>query len=172
MLTFQIIYILSMTLFVGYLTITIAKFGLTKSYSNFYYLWESCKPGWGMSFYIVNILLVFGVMIVGLQLSKDSEFQFLAFLFPAALAFVAAAPRFMERFEGLIHRISAISCATTAVLWCVLVAKLWWLIPIAVLLMLVLALVTRTLRSSLTFWAEMAAFFATFTSMGLMLFCR
>lgn len=170
MLTFQIIYCLSMALFLGYLAVTIGKFGLTKSYSNFYYLWEEAKPGSGISFYIVNILLVFGVMMVGLELSKNSNWQMLAFFFPAALAFVAAAPRFKNRWEGIIHFTSALLCAISAVLWCILVAHMWYLIPIAVLLMLILALCTRSLRTSLTFWAEMAAFTATFTSIGIMLF--
>lgn len=167
---FQTIYLAAMALFAGYLGISIALFGIPRAYSALYYCWDERRKGWGMSFFLVNIALVFAIAMVGLELSKDQNLQALAFLFPAALAFVAAAPRFLEPFEGRIHRIAAIACAIAAILWCLLVAHTWWLIPASIALMLIVALATRTLRSSLTFWAEMAAFACTFGSMALMLF--
>lgn len=170
MLMFKIIYLAAMALFLGYLAMSLAFFGIPRAYSALYYLWDERRNGWGLSFYLVNIVLVLAIMMVGLELSKGQNLQVLAFLFPAALAFVAAAPRFQEQFEGTIHRIAAIVCAVAAVLWCLLVAHTWWMIPAAALLMLLLGSTSRTMRSSLTFWAEMAAFACTFASMALMLF--
>ena len=79
------------------------------------------------------------------------NWQFLAFLACAALAFVASAPSYLEKFEGRVHSISAILCAACTIAWAVAV------IPVALIgcALLIIAAFNKTHR---LLWLELSAF--------------
>lgn len=79
------------------------------------------------------------------------NWQFLAFLACAALAFVASAPSYLEKFEGRVHSISAILCAACAIAWAVAV------VPVALVgcVLLIVAAFDKTHR---LLWLELSAF--------------
>jgi hypothetical protein len=60
---------------------------------------------------------------------------------------------------------SAYMCAGFAILWIILVTKLWWIILIVLALVVVAAILTKTWKTCYIYWLEMVAFVSTFISM-------
>ena len=64
------------------------------------------------------LLLTAAMTMMPVMISNTPEnWQFLAFLACGALAFVATAPAYLEKFEGRVHSASAITCAACAITW-------------------------------------------------------
>ena len=83
-----------------------------------------------------------------------------------ALLLVGAAPKFKERktLESVLHVGGAITAAAVAVIILMIAGQLQ-VIPYVATLFLVLALASRSLRSSWVLWAEMVAVYALFAGM-------
>jgi hypothetical protein len=60
--------------------------------------------------------------------------------------------------------VSAYFAVVMAFLWIILVAKLWWIIPTCVTIVLLIALISKTIKTSYTYWLEFASIFATIIS--------
>ena len=109
--------------------------------------------------------MAFLLMPAWLEISVGSPFQFLAFLAPAGIMFTGAAPAFKSsELENTVHMTSAIFAAITALLWVGLVANLWFVIVIWFVIIAILAIVTKTVKSSYIYWLETVAFLSTFTA--------
>ena len=89
------------------------------------------------------------------------NWQFLAFLACAALAFVASAPSYLEKFEGRVHSASAIVCAASAIAWAAVV------VPVALIgcALLIVAAFDKTHR---LLWLELSAFATAYTGVILL----
>lgn len=85
---------------------------IPESISAIYYLLG--KKGW--IFQIVMVLVAVMLFFPWVEKSDDS-LQFLPFLSCGSLLFVAAAPAFRLRLDGMVHYSSAIVCGVSAVLW-------------------------------------------------------
>lgn len=85
---------------------------IPESISAIYYLLG--KRGW--IFQIVMVLMAVILFFPWIEKSDDS-LQFLPFLSCGSLLFVAAAPAFRLRLDGMVHYASAIVCGVSAVLW-------------------------------------------------------
>lgn len=85
---------------------------IPESISAIYYLLG--KKGW--IFQIVMVLMAVMLFFPWMEKSDDS-LQFLPFLSCGSLLFVAAAPTFRLRLDGMVHYSSAIVCGVSAVLW-------------------------------------------------------
>lgn len=85
---------------------------IPESISAIYYLLG--KKGW--IFQIVMVLVAVMLFFPWMEKSDDS-LQFLPFLSCGSLLFVAAAPAFRLRLDGMVHYSSAIVCGVSAVLW-------------------------------------------------------
>lgn len=85
---------------------------IPESISAIYYLLG--KKGW--IFQIVMVLVAVMLFFPWVEKSDDS-LQFLPFLSCGSLLFVAAAPAFRLRLDGIVHYSSAIVCGVSAVLW-------------------------------------------------------
>lgn len=85
---------------------------IPESISAIYYLLG--KRGW--IFQIVMVLVAVMLFFPWIEKSDDS-LQFLPFLSCGSLLFVAAAPAFRLRLDGMVHYSSAIVCGVSAVLW-------------------------------------------------------
>lgn len=151
-------------IFVVYNIIAISLFNIPKSLSDTYYLYNNkCNKGWLFSFmmYIVVALM----MPAWISLSEGSNFQFLAFLAPAAIAFVGTAPRFKDfELENKVHMTSAYIAAACSLLWVAIVTPYWWTILIWLGFIALSSVITSTYKTCLVYWLEMIAFGATFTS--------
>lgn len=103
-----------------------------------------------LAHYFLLALAAFMMLPPMLECTPDN-WQFLAFLACAALAFVASAPSYLEKFEGRVHSISAILCAACAIAWAVAV------VPLA-LIGCVLLIVAAFDRKHRLLWLELSAF--------------
>ena len=104
--------------------------------------------------YFLLSLAALMVLLPMLDCTPDN-WQFLAFIACAALAFVASAPSYLEKFEGRVHSASAILCAACAIAWAVAV------VPVA-LIGCVLLIVAAFDRKHRLLWLELSAFASTY----------
>ncbi len=156
--------IIATTIFVAYNAVSLANFGIPESLSNTYYLWKE-KNGKGWLFCLMMYLVVALMMPAWISLSEGSNFQFLAFLAPASIAFVGTAPRFKDsQLENKVHTISAIIAAACSLLWVALVTPYWFSIPIFAFIFVIKAWYTKSIKTAYTYWLEQVAFGSTFTS--------
>lgn len=156
--------IIATTIFVAYNAVAIAFFGIPESLSMTYYLYkEKCNKGW--LFCLMMYAVVALMMPAWITMSEGSNFQFLAFLAPAAIAFVGTAPAFLSSdIENKVHSIAALIAAACSLLWVILVTPYWWTILVFLGLVALGAFLTKTYKISYVYWLEMVAFGATFTS--------
>lgn len=139
--------------------------GIPKSLSMTFYLLQEKKKWLRIWFPIMMISMAFLLISAWLEISVGSPFQFLAFLAPAGIMFTGAAPAFKSsELENTVHMTSAIFAAITALLWVGLVANLWLVIAIWFVIIAILAIVTKTVKSSYIYWLETVAFLSTFTA--------
>ena len=152
-------------LFVAYNIIALMLFGVPKSLSMTYYLFKGRENSLKTLFPAMIILLCIFLMPCWIELSVGSPFQFLSFLSPASLMFVGLAPAFNDnKMEGLVHSIAAYICAGLSILWIILVTPFWWIILIVLGLVAVIAVLTKTWKTSYIYWLETVAFTSTFIS--------
>jgi hypothetical protein len=79
--------------------------------------------------------------------------------------FVGFTPAFNDDdMYKMIHNIAAYSCAVFAMLWIILVTPFWYIILIVLGIISVIALLTKTVKSSYVYWLEMVAFISLFAS--------
>lgn len=151
-------------IYLAYNAICLALFGIPKSLSDTYYLWKA-RNGKGWYFSLMMYAVVALLMPAWITMSEGSDFQFLAFLAPAAIAFVGTAPRFKDTtLENHVHMTSAYLAAAFALAWVALVTPYWWVILIWLCSMACLAVLTSSCKTALVYWLETIAFGATFTS--------
>lgn len=151
-------------IYLAYNAISLANFGIPHSLSMTYYLWNE-KDGRGWLFCLMMYIVVALMMPAWITMSEGSDFQFLAFLAPAALLFVGTAPRFLAGgTERRVHETSAYAAAACSLAWVILVTPYWWTIPAWLVLVAAVALRTRSVTRSLVYWLETIAFGSTFTS--------
>ena len=152
--------IIATTVFVAYNAAAIALFGIPESLSNTYYRFNK-----GFLFPAMMYLVVAFMMPAWITMSEGSNFQFLAFLAPAAIAFVGTAPAFLSSdLENKVHSIAALIAAACSLLWVILVTPYWWTILVFLGLVALAAFLTKTYKTSYVYWLEMIAFGSTFTS--------
>jgi hypothetical protein len=156
--------IVATAIYVAYNAISLALFGIPESLSNTYYLWkERSNKGW--LFPLMMYAVVALMMPAWITMSEGSNFQFLAFLAPSAIAFVGTAPAFKsDDLENKVHSISAVIAAACSLAWVAVITPYWWMILIWFGLIALASILTSSCKPCLVYWLEMVAFGATFTS--------
>ena len=139
-------------IYLAYNAISLAIFGVPESLSNTYYLYkEKCNKGW--LFCLMMYAVVALMMPAWITLSEGSNFQFLAFLAPASIAFVGTAPRFKDsQLESRVHTISAIIAAACSLLWVMLVTPYWYVILIWFGFIALASVLTSSYKTCLVYW--------------------
>lgn len=151
-------------IYLAYNAIFLTVFGIPKSLSDTYYLWKE-HYGKGYLFCLMMYAVVALLMPAWITMSEGSDFQFLAFLAPAAIAFVGTAPRFKDtELENHVHMTSAYLAAAFALAWVALVTPYWWMILIWLCSITCLAVLTSSYKKALVYWLETIAFGSTFTA--------
>lgn len=151
-------------IYLAYNAICLALFSIPESLSNTYYLWKE-KNGKGWLFCLMMYLVVALMMPAWISLSEGSNFQFLAFLAPASIAFVGTAPRFKDGgLENKVHTVSAIIAAAFALAWVALVTPYGWIMLIWCSLIGGASVLTSSYKTCLVYWLEQVAFLSTFTA--------
>lgn len=162
------ILIFSVIAFCIYLVYNIAAlslFGVPKSLSMTYYLFKE-KWSWSRCLFPIMMLSMAGLLMPAwIEMSTNTNFQFLAFLAAAGIIFTGAAPAFKSsELEQSVHMTSAVVAAICALLWVILVPHLWYVILAWFVVFAVAAYFTHTVKTSFIYWLETVAFLSTFTS--------
>ena len=151
-------------IYLAYNAICLTLFGVPESLSNTYYLWRE-RNGKGYLFCLMMYAVVALMMPAWISLSEGSNFQFLSFLAPSAIAFVATAPAFKsDDLENVVHSMAAIVAAVCSLAWVALVTPYWWMILVWLGFIALAAILTSSYKTCLVYWLEQVAFGATFTS--------
>ena len=151
-------------IYLVYNAICLTLFGIPKSLSDTYYLWKE-RNGKGYLFSLMMYAVVAFMMPAWITMSEGSDFQFLAFLAPAAIAFVGTAPRFKDtNLENHVHMTSAYLAAAFALAWVALVTPYWWVILIWLCIVAAISVLTSGYKTALVYWLETIAFGSTFTA--------
>lgn len=156
--------IIATVIYVAYNAISLAYFNVPASLSMTYYQWQA-KARLGYLFPCMMYMVVACMMPAWISMSEGSSYQFLAFLAPASIAFVATAPAFLSsELENKVHSVSAIVAAICSLAWICLVTPYWWIILIVFGFVALASVVTSTYRTCYVYWLETVAFAATFCS--------
>lgn len=162
--------IISLVIFLAYLFMTYAWFGIPYSISETYYKLENRKKGAGILFSLMCVS-VGGLLMPALLDMTPGSYQFTVFLACAGLIFVGAAPQFKLPLTNTVHYGSAAVCCVFSQLWIGLMA--WWiLLPVwgGFLAYLVIHMIRqeegsiwdRFVSAKPMFWVEIAAIGGTY----------
>ena len=154
--------ILSLIIFMAYLGVIIALFGIPDSLSKSYYLLEEKFKNSGVLFTFLMFVTVFLIIAPILDITPDN-YQALAFFAIIGLGFVGAAPLFLRGgMETKVHFAGAAISAISGLAWIFIVTpQYWWYVLIVTGIMLGAMIITKTLRCYL-FWVEMVVFFSIY----------
>lgn len=140
-----------------YLGFVVTKFGIPKSISDTFYMLD--KKGWLFQVFMG----AFAFTLIPYWIDKSSDmYECFPFLACSALAFVAFAPCFRMKLEGMVHHVSAVLACVCAVLWQVFDAS--WVIPVCFLSILGLV---ALFRGNKFFWIEVAVIGSTLLNLWL-----
>lgn len=166
--------IISLIIFLVYMTGMYLYFGIPYSISDTYYKLENRKKGAGWLFSAMCIL-VGGLLLPALLNMTPDSYQFTAFLACAGLIFVGAAPQFKLPLTNTVHYGSAAVCCIFSQIWVGLTC--WWLLlPVwgAFLTYIIIhmarhkegAIWDRFVSAKPMFWCEVAAVGATYLAIA------
>ena len=163
--------LVALLLFAVYNYVAIRCFGIPKTLSETFYLWQNEQKGMGAMFTAMMFAVAITLMPSWIEISNaiggwESNLTFLAFLAAGSIAFVGAAPAFRScPLESKVHSISAKCAAVFSLLWCGVVCwRIAYIIPVAALLVWGVAFATKTAKKCSVYWWEMCAFAATFAT--------
>lgn len=158
--------IAAFAIYLIYNVMALRFFGVPKSLSMTYYLYKENKKDWmGIFFPIMMLSVVAFLTPAWLEISEGSNLQFTAFLAAGGIMFTGAAPAFKSSdLENKVHTGSAAFAALFAMIWVAFVAKMWFVIVIWFFILMISAIVTKSVKKSYIYWLETVAFLSTFTS--------
>lgn len=114
-------------------------------------------------------LMGFSLMPAWLEISEGTTYQFLSFLTCASILFVGATPNFLDKGVHIIHSVAAYSSAVFGLTWMFTYSPFSWIIiPIAAIVIL-MSILTKTIKTSFEYWLEMIAFYSIYFSLILQL---
>lgn len=170
-MTNLILALVAICIFVIYNAVAIHFFGIPKSLSETFYLYQNKKKylGYiftGMMFIVALTLMPAWIEITEVISTWSHYLTVLPFLGAGMIAFVGAAPAFRScKLESKVHTISATAAAVFSLLWCAVVCyKIAYIIPISAFIIWSIAFSTKTQKTAQTYWWEMVAFLATFAT--------
>ena len=170
-MTNLILALVAIGIFVIYNAVAIHFFGIPKSLSETFYLYQKKRRNLGyiftgMMFTVALTLIPAWIEITEVISTWSHYLTVLPFLGAAMIAFVGAAPAFRScELESKVHTISATAAAVFSLLWCAVVCyKIAYIIPISAVIIWSIAFATKTQETAQTYWWEMVAFLATFTT--------
>ena len=147
------LFTISLTVFLAYIFTSILLFGVPRSLSQTYYLFERRKKGLGAMFTLFMWMTGFPLLIAWIDVLQN-DWDFLPFVAVASLMFVGTATAYRVPMTREVHLLSALLSALSSVLWSVIYGSVGHLI-IIILLTLIIVMYNNRNR---VFWLEMGAF--------------
>lgn len=140
-------------------------FGAPYSLSRTFYLYQERKSWQRFLFPIMMVSMAGMLMPAWIEISEGSDLQFMAFFAAAGIIFTGMAPAFKEsQMTFRVHTAGALFAALFSLLWIIFVAKLWYFIVFWLVLVVLVALLSKTVKTSYIYWLETIAFMSTFTA--------
>jgi hypothetical protein len=149
---------ISLSILIAYVLISCINFGIPKSLSETYYLFEGKWKHSGTAFTILLWIIAFSV--IPFMLNACEWQQFVAFISGASLVFVGTAPRF-KSIDKSVHKVAAYISVGMSAIWGILMGL--WYIP--VIFYAVAFVIISFNRKGWKFWIEMAAFASIYTAL-------
>ena len=148
--------IIATTLFVAYISMMCAMFGVPPSISETYYLLDRRKKGRGKLFMLWCLLMVACLAPFWFQTCNENT-TFLAWFAAMGLLFVGGAPLFKDAHMRGVHKIGAITAALATTL--ILAFNGLGIYPLIIYPIALLFIIIY--RKNWLFWAELTAFGTT-----------
>ena len=166
-MNFILLTFISCLLLFCFICLGIGKFGLLRSYSAYAPKWDETVPMKNLNLWsIITFLAGFLLMPVLLQYSEGHTLQFLGFFTPIYLMGVAFTPKFeSDKNEFKYHATFAILCAICAFLFIIFVLGKYGCVIGSLIIVLIAAISSKTLKTSLTFWSEMVMFLSMYLAL-------
>jgi hypothetical protein len=140
-------------------------FGVPKSLSMTFYLFQERKKWQRVLFPIMMVFMAGLLLPAWLEISEGHDLQFMAFFGIAGIIFTGMAPAFKSSdLENKVHMGSAIFAAIFSLLWVAFVANLWYFILVWFVVIVLIALLTKSIKTGYIYWLETVAFMSTFTA--------
>ena len=144
------------------------KFGIPKSLSETYYLFK--QQNLGILFPITMFSMTILLAPTLLSISEFHDWQFTAFLVIGGLLFTGCVPTFRDSvLEDRVHTIGATIAAVAALLWTLLVTKIWIPALFWVILISEIACLSNTQKCRV-YWLELITLLSTFSAIFITLF--
>lgn len=155
---------LSALLLLGFIIIGVNKFGLLSSYSAYSEKWETAVPIDNANLWsIVTFAAAALLMPVMIQLASVSVLQFLGFLTPLYLIGVALTPEwYKDKKSHIFHSIFAFLSAFGGIYWCMFIMHGLYIFIAIIVVVIISALITKTLKSCGVFWLELIMFLTVY----------
>lgn len=164
-MTFLILTIVSAVALLGFITIGLVKFGLLQSYSAYATKWLEKYPNFSI-WAFVTIVAAFLLVPPLIEVGSGHTLQFIGFLTPVYLIVVGLTPRWASNVnEHIVHSLFAGLCAAGAILWAIFIAHTWICIVYCAIFIFLVSFLTRTFMKGATFYLEMIAFLAIYSSL-------
>lgn len=164
------LYIIGVSIFLGYTIYTIAKNGISSSFSDTFYAMGN--KGW--LFQAVLVSLTFLLMPVILELSEGFKWQPIAFFTIAPIAFVGLTPLFKMKgsIEAKVHVYAALISAINSIAFILLTMHLNNIILyafIGVILIMCIGYILNNFKN-IIWWLEYICFISLLFTLGLLLY--
>ena len=167
----MLLILISLLLFTVYNAVSLKQFGIPKSLSETFYLWNNKKKNLGYVLTGMMFTMAFTLVPAWLELGEvisswSTYLNPLAFFTCAAIAFVGAAPAFRSCIlESKVHTVAATTAAVCAITWCLVAC--WQIMYVPLLTAGVVAVIgrlTKSWKKASVYWLEIMAFVATFVT--------
>ena len=157
-LIFTILYLF---LFYGFTIISIKKFGVPSSHSEFYYDWYgyTTHPIWEMVNFFSALLLMIAMKA---SVPYGSLWWIIGTIAPCFLVGVMMVPCFRRNaLDGFIHTTCAILCAALTIAYIIFGLHAWWTIIVSVLTVFFTMWLTEAFKEkdTWTWWFEQILFY-------------
>lgn len=157
--------IISFIIYLIYNIVIIILFGIPNSLSRTYYLFQGIKKWQRILFPLVIYLMMIFLMPSWLDISSGNNLQFMVFFATGGILLTGSAPAFEENeFVDNVHTYSAIFSAVFSLLWIIFATHLWYTIILWLIIILIISIITKTLKTSYIYWLETVTFMSTYTT--------
>lgn len=158
--------LISAIMLFGFMGIGIKKYGLLSCYSDYGALWGEWYPKLNI-WSVITFITAFLIIPVMLEVSVLNPWQFLGFLAPVSLFWVAGSPNYKDGgFINVMHQVGAWGAVVAALAYVCIIPHLWWLaLPYAV----VAVILGIIFKGTLMLWGEVAVYLTIYTALLMMI---
>ena len=149
----NILLTIAFTVFIIYNCISISLFGIPRTLSETFYLYNGIKPRLGYIFTLMIFFVSISVLPSGIEYTQE-PFKFVFFICTSLLAFVGAAPAF-KGIDKNYHEFFAITSAIFGLSWIIFLTHYWYILFIYIVVSGAFMYFTNSFKSYI-YWLELS----------------